>query len=101
LGSGQCDAFVGVNDPHPFMSPRNIFQGPVLLSWEFSIPNELNDPGPRCLGRLLRAVRARRIDYDDFLCERNASKTAAHIRGFILNRHKHRQGHPRVRLLAH
>src|SRR6266478_8250902 len=79
-----CDPFVGVNDQHPFMLPGNILQGPVLLSWGFSIPNELHDSDPSSLGNRLRAICARRIDDDDFLREGNARKTIMQFHGFFL-----------------
>src|SRR5437899_1117914 len=84
------DAFVGINDQHPFILPGNIFQRPVLLSWEISVPNKLHDASASCLGNRLGAIGARRINDYDFLRERNAGKTRAQVRGFILSRHKHR-----------
>src|ERR1043166_3015894 len=56
-----CDAFVRIDDQHPIMFPANIFQSPILLPWEFSIPNELHDSGRSCLSNRLGVIRTRRI----------------------------------------
>src|SRR6266496_2552102 len=90
------DAFVGIDNQHPLMLPANIFQSPVFLPWEFPIPTELHDSSSRFLGNRLRGICARRIDYHDFFCERDTGKTVAQVRRFILDRDKHRQGHPRA-----
>ena len=83
------------------MLPVNIFQSPVFFAREFAIPNELHDLRASRLGNCLRAICAHRIDYHDLLRERNAGKTIAQVRGFVLNRDKDRQRHPRAGLLAH
>ena len=84
-----CDAFVGVDNQHPFMSPGNIFQCPVFFSWEFSVPGELNHLRPGGSRDFLCSIRAGGINQNDFICERNAGKTIAQVCPFILNRHKH------------
>src|SRR5437016_11685064 len=50
------DALVRIDDYHPFMLPGDIFQGPVLFPWEFSVPNELHHPGAGYLGDRCGAI---------------------------------------------
>src|SRR3954447_13007018 len=65
----RCNSFVGVDNQQPFMLPRDIFQRPVLLPWDVSIPNELHDSSSCSFRDCLCAIGARGIDYHDLVCK--------------------------------
>src|SRR5882724_2366032 len=95
------DALVGIDDQYPFVLPRNIFQRPILLARQFSVPSKLYNPSPSCLGDRLSSVCAPRINHHDLLRERYAGETVTQVRRFVLNREKHGQRRPRVGPLVH
>jgi hypothetical protein len=69
--------------------PGDIFQSPIFLAGQFSVPNELHDSRASRFGDRLRAACAPRINDHDFLRERNAGQTIMQVRRFVLNRDKH------------
>src|SRR5215831_20837631 len=55
------DSLIGIYDQHPFVVPGNIFQRPILLARQFSVPGKLYKPSPSRLGNRLSTVCAGRI----------------------------------------
>ena len=78
-----------------------IFQRPIFLARQFSVPNKLYNSSPSCFGDRLSAICAARINDHDLSRERNAGQTIAQVRRFVLDRDKHGQWRPRVGPLAH
>src|SRR5262249_52948331 len=54
----RCDALIGIDDQHPFVLPANIFQRPILLTRQFSVPSKLYNPSSSCLDDRLSSVCA-------------------------------------------
>ena len=69
------DALISIDDQHPFVLPRNIFQRPILLARQFSVPTKLYNLSPSCLGDCFSAVCTARINYHNLLSERDAGET--------------------------
>src|SRR5438477_650559 len=61
------DALISIDDQHPFVLPENIFQCPILLARQFSVPSKLYNPSSSCLGNRFSAVCTPRINYHNLL----------------------------------
>src|SRR5262245_66081033 len=53
------DALIGIDDQHPFVVPGNIFQRPIFLARQFSVPSKLYNPSPSRLCNRLRSEERR------------------------------------------
>jgi len=76
--------------------PGNIFQRPILLARQFSVPSKLYNPSPSCLGDRLSAVCAARINHHDLLRERYATRQSTQVRRSFLTGTSTDNGTPRV-----
>ena len=87
---------VGVEDEHPVVAERQVFQRPVFLLGPGAAEMELHDFGPQPFGHFDRAVRALRIDDEHLVRPRDRAQAAFEVGRLVFDRHQDGNGDGRV-----
>src|SRR5271165_7099272 len=92
--SGQLghDHFIGIDDQHPVVPERDIFESPGFLFGVASAELELDDGGPEPGCNLGGFVAAPAIDDEDFVRPRECRKAAPEVLGLVLDGHDYTDG---------
>src|SRR5271166_3952160 len=89
--SGQLghDHFIGIDDQHPVVPERDIFESPVFLLGVTSAELKLDDGGPEPGCNMGGFVAALAVDDEDLVRPRECRKAAPEVLGLVLDGYDH------------